>query len=53
MTKAMETLKHTEIGILLYPGCAMASVYGLTDAFQVANDYADQHGSAERVRTTH
>lgn len=47
------TTRHTEIGILLYPGCAMASVYGLTDAFQVANDYAGQHGGIERIRTTH
>lgn len=45
-------LKHTEIGLLMYPGCAMASVHGLTDAFQVANDYARQHGGAERIRTS-
>ncbi len=31
----------------------MASVHGLTDAFQVANDYARQHGGAERIRTSH
>ncbi len=43
----------TEIGIMLYPGCAMASVHGLSDAFQVANEYAEQHGSAGRIRTTH
>lgn len=49
----MGAIRHTEIGILLYPGCAMASVYGLTDAFQVANDYAGQHGGTERIRTTH
>jgi len=49
----MREPRHTEIGILLYPGCAMASVHGLTDAFQVANDYAGQHGGGERIRTSH
>ena len=49
----MREPRHTEIGLLLYPGCAMASVHGLTDAFQVANDYAGQHGSGERIRTSH
>ncbi len=53
MTKTTDGLRHTEIGLLLYPGCAMASVYGLTDAFQVANDYAGQHGGADRIRTSH
>jgi transcriptional regulator GlxA family with amidase domain len=52
VTKTTATLKHTEIGLLLYPGCAMASVHGLTDAFQVANDYAGQHGGSERIRTS-
>lgn len=46
-------MRLTEIGLLLYPGCAMASVHGLTDAFQVANDYARQHGGADRIRTSH
>jgi transcriptional regulator GlxA family with amidase domain len=31
----------------------MASVHGLTDAFQVANDYASQHGAGDRIRTSH
>lgn len=53
MTKKLGTIRHTEIGLMLYPGCAMASVHGLTDAFEVANDYARQHGGAERIRTTH
>lgn len=53
MTKAQDTLRHTEIGLLLYPGCVMASVHGLTDAFEVANDYAARHGAAERIRTSH
>ncbi len=53
VTNTTDGLRCTEIGLLLYPGCAMASVYGLTDAFQVANDYAGQHGAADRIRTSH
>jgi transcriptional regulator GlxA family with amidase domain len=53
VTKPTGALKHTEIGLLLYPGCAMASVHGLSDAFQVANDYARQHGGSDRIRTSH
>ncbi|WP_236020876.1 GlxA family transcriptional regulator [Devosia sediminis] len=46
-------MRQTEIGLLLYPGCAMASVHGLTDAFEVGNQYAAQHGGPVRIRTTH
>ena len=53
MTKTAGALRHTEIGLLLYPGCAMATVFGLTDAFQVGNDYAARHEGAERIRTSH
>jgi transcriptional regulator GlxA family with amidase domain len=53
VTKPTGALKHTEIGLLLYPGCAMASVHGLSDAFQVANDYARQHEGTDRIRTSH
>ena len=53
MTNTTDGLRWTEIGLLLYPGCAMASVHGLTDAFQVANDYARQHGGADHIRTSH
>ncbi|MCP8883130.1 GlxA family transcriptional regulator [Devosia sp. XJ19-1] len=48
-----QPIRYTEIGLLIYPGCAMASVHGLTDAFEVANQYADQHGGPVRIRTTH
>jgi transcriptional regulator GlxA family with amidase domain len=40
----------TEIGLVLYPLCQMASVHGLSDMFEVANYYADQHGSPARIR---
>lgn len=46
-------IRYTEIGLLLYPGCAMASVHGLTDAFEVANQYAAEHGGPVRIRTSH
>lgn len=31
----------------------MASVHGLTDAFQVANEYAASHDGRDRIRTSH
>lgn len=40
----------TEIGLVLYPQCQMASVHGLSDMFEVANYYADQHGGPARIR---
>ena len=43
----------TEIGMLLYPGCQMASVHGLGDVFGIANLYAGEHGSPARIRTSH
>jgi transcriptional regulator GlxA family with amidase domain len=49
----VQGIRNTEIGLLLYPGCAMASVHGLTDAFEVGNQYAAQHGGAARIRTSH
>lgn len=45
--------RFTEIGLLLYPGCQMASVHGLGDAFSIANHYSDEHGGAARIVTTH
>lgn len=53
VTNMAETTRYAEIGLLLYPGCAMASVHGLTDAFEVANQYAAQHGGPVRIRSTH
>jgi transcriptional regulator GlxA family with amidase domain len=42
-----------EIGLMLYPGCQMASVHGLGDMFAVANIYAGDHASAARIRCSH
>jgi len=46
-------IKHVEMGVLLYPGCTMATVHGLSDAFDVANIYAAEHGGPVRIRTSH
>lgn len=40
----------TEIGLMLYPGCQMASVNGMADMFAIANLYAAEHGGAARIR---
>ena len=53
VTKMAQGIRYTEIGLLLYPGCAMASVHGLADAFEVANQYAAEHGGPVRIRVTH
>ena len=29
-----------EIGLLIYPDCQLAAVYGLTDLFRVASDWS-------------
>jgi transcriptional regulator GlxA family with amidase domain len=31
-----------EIGLLIYPGCQLAAVYGLTDLFRIANEGAER-----------
>jgi len=38
-----------EIGVMLYPGCQMASVHGMEDMFTVANRLATDRGSAVRI----
>ena len=45
----------TEIGILLYPDVAFATVHGLTDLFTVATNLAREHSGATApiLRVTH
>lgn len=31
---------RAEIGLVIYPGCQMAAIYGLTDLFSIANEWA-------------
>jgi len=44
-----------EIGVVIYPDCQLAAVYGLTDLFRVANRLSEQLiGSASRqIRISH
>ncbi|WP_165324302.1 GlxA family transcriptional regulator [Rhizorhabdus phycosphaerae] len=41
-----------EIGLVLYPGCQMAMVHGITDMFEVASFYARAQARAP-LRTSH
>ncbi|MEL6170233.1 MAG: GlxA family transcriptional regulator [Pseudomonadota bacterium] len=40
-----------EIGLLLYPECQLSAVYGLTDLFRIAGEWAE--GDIQAVRVTH
>ncbi|WP_192557954.1 GlxA family transcriptional regulator [Pseudomonas allokribbensis] len=52
----MKTEKNIEIALLLYPECQMAAVYGLTDLFRIANEWATyphHENRHRRIRVTH
>ncbi len=55
LTKAQKTRLAAEIGLLIYPDCQLAAVYGLTDLFRIAGDMGETAGgaSAPRIRVTH
>lgn len=38
-----------EIGLLLYPGCQLAAVYGLTDLFRIAGEWTEEKTRVIRV----
>ena len=38
-----------EIGLLIYPGCALAAIYGLTDLFRLAEDWSGEPRRGVRV----
>lgn len=38
-----------DIGLLIYPGCAMAAIYGLTDLFRIAKDWTGETRRGIRV----
>ena len=38
-----------DIGLLIYPGCALAAVYGLTDLFRLAEDWTGEPRRGIRV----
>lgn len=33
-----------EVGLLVYPGCQMAMVHGMTDMFTIASSFSSEHG---------
>lgn len=41
-----------EIGLLIYPECQMSAIYGLTDLFRIAGEWADSD-NPRKVRVTH
>lgn len=38
-----------DIGLLLYPGCQLAAIYGLTDLFRIAGEWTGEVARAVRV----
>ncbi|KIN73531.1 GlxA family transcriptional regulator [Sulfitobacter guttiformis] len=45
-----------EIGLLIYPNCQLAAIYGLTDLFRIAGDWPQQKNCTERrpcIRVSH
>jgi len=41
-----------EIGLLIYPDCQLSAIYGLTDLFRIAGQWADSD-NPRQVRVTH
>jgi len=41
-----------EVGLLLYPGCQMAMVHGMTDLFSIAGGFSERHGGPT-LRVSH
>ena len=50
MKKSVENTVVAEIGLLIYPDCQLAAVYGLTDMFRIAADWAVSISGEEQVR---
>lgn len=51
---AYQTMTHkvelvADIGLLIYPGCALAAIYGLTDLFKIAEDWTGEDKRSLRV----
>ncbi|MDB5703245.1 MAG: Transcriptional regulator containing an amidase domain and an AraC-type DNA-binding domain [Sphingomonas bacterium] len=49
---AVTTPPKAEVGILLYAGCQMAMVHGMTDLLQIAGGFSVEHGGAA-LRVSH
>lgn len=50
MKPSVEKSIVAEVGLLIYPECQLAAVYGLTDMFRIAADWAVSISGEERVR---
>ncbi|OAT74965.1 hypothetical protein A9B99_17425 [Mangrovibacter phragmitis] len=45
-----------EIGLLIYPECQLAAIYGLTDLFRISGEWvqeASDHGAIPVIRVSH
>jgi len=51
MVKRTDTTRP-EVGLVLYPGCQMAMVHGMTDLFAIAGHFAGSYGG-EPIRVSH
>ncbi|MDH6265003.1 transcriptional regulator GlxA family with amidase domain [Rhizobium sp. SG_E_25_P2] len=44
----------SEVGLLIYPDCQLSAVYGLTDLFRIASQWAPQQsGQVKAIRVSH
>ncbi|MBD9659759.1 GlxA family transcriptional regulator [Pantoea sp. PNT03] len=51
MIKTDENSVVAEIGLVIYPDCQLAAIYGLTDMFRIAAEWAENISGEERKRT--
>jgi transcriptional regulator GlxA family with amidase domain len=53
----MSRVQHpvAEIGLLIYPDCQLAAIYGLTDLFRIANEWSGrpERGDRREIRVSH
>lgn len=52
MTRTMANPSKAEVGLLLYPGCQMAMIHGMTDLLAIAGNFSEKHGG-QRLRVSH
>lgn len=52
MTRTMANPSNAEVGLLLYPGCQMAMIHGMTDLLAIAGNFSEKHGG-QRLRVSH
>lgn len=50
MTQAGEA--RAEVGLVLYPGCQMAMIHGMTDLIHIAGEFSKDHGGGV-IRVSH